>query len=160
MYEIREFERSDLEAITTSFNLVVESGLAFMTEEAVTQDQMFKKLEREEKVIVLMGNKSLIGCYMLRPIMPGRGSHIANATYLVAREFQSKGFGYQLGQHSIATAKALGYKAIQFNGVAFNNEAALGLWGKLGFEVRGTIPGGFRNKNQEYIDVCILHRTL
>ena len=160
MCRLREFERSDIMAVTHTFNEIVESGSAFMTEHPITQSQMLERLNNEQRVFVVESNKSVVGCYMLRPMHEGRGSHIANATYLVASASRSKGIGYQLGQHSITISKELGYKAIQFDGVVKKNEAAYRLWKKLGFTVIGTVPSGFRNIDQGYIDVYIMYKSL
>ncbi|MDH3976811.1 MAG: GNAT family N-acetyltransferase [Deltaproteobacteria bacterium] len=160
MYEIREYISSDLSAVTQAFNAVVESGNAFMTEHPVSEEQMRERLKNEQSVFVAVRDGTVVGCYMLRSNMKGRGNHIANATYFVSENQRENGIGNLLGKHSISTAMKLGYKAMQFNGVVINNQASLRLWEYLGFEVIGKIPNGFRNKNEEYVDVCIMYKEL
>jgi L-amino acid N-acyltransferase YncA len=160
MCEIREYILNDLEAVTTAFNVVVAAGNAFMTEHPVSTQQMQNRLENEEKVFLAVNKQSVVGCYMLRPNMKGRGDHIANATYFVAEGQRGKGIGSLLAQHSISTAKNLGYRAMQYNGVVIGNETSLHFWKKIGFEVVGKIPGGFRNKQDGYDDVCIMYKKI
>src|SRR5262245_3855728 len=55
------------------------------------------------------------GCYLLRTNTPGRGRHVANASYAVAQRFAGRGIGRALGEHSIEEARRAGYSAMQFN---------------------------------------------
>ena len=40
------------------------------------------------------------------------------------------------------------------------NERAVALWRSLGFDVVGTIPGGFRHAQLGNVDLLIMHRPL
>ena len=57
-------------------------------------------------------------------------------------------------------ALELGYKAMQFNFVVSSNEVAVRLWGKLGFETVGRLPGAFRHPSLGFVDVLVMFKWL
>jgi ribosomal protein S18 acetylase RimI-like enzyme len=65
-----------------------------------------------------------------------------------------------MGEHSLAEARAAGYRAMQFNAVVSTNARAVALWRRLGFAVIGTVPEGFRHRALGYVDLLIMHRRL
>jgi L-amino acid N-acyltransferase YncA len=102
----------------------------------------------------------IAGCYVLRPNQPGRGAHVANASYAVSARHQGRGLGRALGEHSIATARAAGFRAMQFNLVVSTNERAVALWRSLGFETVGTLPKVFEHPERGLVDAYVMHRFL
>jgi L-amino acid N-acyltransferase YncA len=101
-----------------------------------------------------------VGAYYLKPNRPGLGAHVANGGYIVDPARHSHGIGSELGRHSIAEARRLGYRALQFNLVVETNAASIALWHKLGFNVVGRLPGAFRHIERGYVDALVLYRTL
>ena len=69
------------------------------------------------------------------------------------------GIGEKLVVHSLAMAKALGFRVMQFNAVVKTNLGALRLYERLGFVRLGLIPGGFR-MNDRYEDILPMYRLL
>ena len=59
-----------------------------------------------------------------------------------------KGVATAMCEHSLQYAAERGFRAMQFNFVVSTNERAVRLWLKLGFDVVGTIPEGFRHPTQ------------
>jgi len=102
----------------------------------------------------------VVGTYALKANQPGLGAHVANAGYMVRAGHSGRGIGTALGEHSLATARAAGYRAMQFNAVVSTNVRAIALWRRLGFAVVGTVPGAFRHRELGYVDVHIMHRFL
>jgi L-amino acid N-acyltransferase YncA len=100
------------------------------------------------------------GCYVLRRNFRGRAAHVANASYLVGAAFSGKGVGRAMGEHSLAEARARGFKAMQFNLVVSTNAPAVALWKKLGFEVVGTLPRVFDHPRLGLVDAYVMHRLL
>lgn len=103
---------------------------------------------------------TVVGSYAMHPNQAGRGAHVANAGYMVAVRARGRGIGEGLGRHSIAAARAAGYRAMQFNNVVATNTSAIRLWKRLGFVEIGRSPGAFRHPDQGFVDVLILHRPL
>jgi L-amino acid N-acyltransferase YncA len=85
---------------------------------------------------------------------------VANAGYMVAAGAQGRGIGRLLGRHSIAEARRLGFRAMQFNMVIATNAPAVRLWQELGFVVVGRSPRAFVHPVQGEVDALIMHRFL
>lgn len=102
----------------------------------------------------------VVGTYVLKPNQPELGAHVANAGYMVRPGTFGSGVGAAMGEHSLAEARAAGYRAMQFNAVVSTNTRAIALWQRLGFAVIGTVPGGFRHRELGYVDLLIMHRRL
>jgi L-amino acid N-acyltransferase YncA len=103
---------------------------------------------------------AVVGAYYLKPNRPGLGAHVANGGYIVDLACHGQGIGGELGRHSIAEARRLGFRALQFNLVVETNAASIALWRKLGFTVVGRLPGAFRHIERGYVDALVLYRTL
>ena len=97
---------------------------------------------------------------MVKPNQSGRGSHVANAGYMVRGAKRGLGLGRAMGEHSIDTARELGYQAMQFNMVVATNRSAVTLWERLGFRVVGTMPGVFRHRREGLVDAHVMHLAL
>ena len=100
------------------------------------------------------------GTFVLKDNQPDLGSHIVNAGYMVAPDAGGLGIGKAMGEFSIAEAKLLGYKAMQFNFVIKSNERAVRLWEKLGFKVIGEIPEAFDHQQLGFTNAYIMYRKL
>ena len=128
------------------------------------------KTTREEARAIWMSNVStsfvarwdgrVIGSYFLKANQPDLGSHVANAGYLVKAEFRGKGVGRAMCEHSLKTARKLGFQAMQFNMVVSTNESAVSLYRKLGFSIVGTVPKVFRHRELGLVDAYVMHRFL
>ena len=105
-------------------------------------------------------NGQVVGLYILHPNNVGRCGHIANASYAVDARCRGHHVGEQLVQDSLAQAKEMGFRILQFNAVVESNRAARHLYERLGFVPLGTIPGGFRLKNGQYENICPYYRVL
>ncbi|MBU6451191.1 MAG: GNAT family N-acetyltransferase [Cyanobacteria bacterium REEB67] len=102
----------------------------------------------------------ICGAYYVKPQWPGRGSHVATATYMVGTAARGKGIGLALAEHSIDAARGRGYRAMQFNLVISTNKAAVKLWQKIGFQIIGTVPGGFEHAELGFVDTYLMYRFL
>ena len=102
----------------------------------------------------------LAGAFYLKPNWPGRARQVANAGFIVAPDWRSKGLGWLLGATMLAYAKQLGYRSVIFNLVFSENVAARHLWDKLGFKELGVIPGAVRKNDGTYQDSIMMFRSL
>jgi len=102
----------------------------------------------------------VLGCYMLKPNQSGPGGHVANAGYMTAPEARGRGVASALCEHSLVTARAAGFLAMQFNCVVSTNETAVRLWQKHGFRIVGTLPQVFRHARLGLVDAYVMHRFL
>ncbi|MCW3846484.1 GNAT family N-acetyltransferase [Sphingomonas sp. LB-2] len=102
----------------------------------------------------------LLGAYFLRANHGGGGAHIANTGYMVAQDAVGRGVGRALCLHSLETARARGFRAMQFNFVVTTNAPAMHLWQSLGFAIIGRVPGGFRHPVLGDVDTVMMFREL
>lgn len=100
------------------------------------------------------------GMAALRPNRTDRGSHVANASFIVNENYRGRGIAKALGEHVLKEAKAMGYQAMQYNFVVSTNEVAVKLWKSLGFAIVGILPKGFQHASNGLVDVYIMHRFL
>ncbi|MGQ0733081.1 MAG: GNAT family N-acetyltransferase [Acidobacteriota bacterium] len=102
----------------------------------------------------------VVGFYKLVANMRDRGSHVANASFMVDPAAQGQGIGRQLGLHCLEEARARGYLAMQFNFVVSTNHAAVRLWEDLGFAIVGTLPKVFNHRELGLVDAYVMYRWL
>jgi ribosomal protein S18 acetylase RimI-like enzyme len=103
---------------------------------------------------------ALVGIYYLKANQPGLGSHVANAGYVVSKDARNRGIAGELCEHSQAEAKRRGFLAMQFNFVVSTNEVAVKLWQKLGFQIAGRVPEGFRHAQLGLVDTLVMWKKL
>ena len=94
------------------------------------------------------------------PNRPGRGAHVATASFMVGATARGKGVGRALGEEMLRWAREQGYAAVQFNAVVETNTAAVRLWQDLGFEVLTTVPAAFESRRHGRVGLHVMHRPL
>lgn len=102
----------------------------------------------------------VVGTYALRVNQRGRGSHMANAGYMVKSGLFGGGIGAAMCAHSLTEARTQGFLAMQFNAVVSTNTRAVALWQRLGFAIVGTVPKAYLHATLGYVDIYIMHRLL
>ncbi len=159
--KIRPSEKKDFDEIWRIFKSVIASGNTYVNRAETTKDEARAKWENKNaKTFVAEIDEKIVGVSLLKPNYVDRGSHVANASYIVDENLRGAGIGKALALHSISTAKELGYKAMQFNFVVSTNVAAVNLWKSVGFKIIGTIPKGFNHKDSGYVDAFVMFREL
>lgn len=101
-----------------------------------------------------------LGTYYLRPNQKGNGAHVANAGYATTPAAQGRGVARALLAHSLDTARAAGFRAMQYNFVVSTNARAIATWEAAGFAVVGRLPGAFRHPRHGYVDALVMFRAL
>jgi GNAT superfamily N-acetyltransferase len=112
------------------------------------------------RTIVAVEGDQVLGTAIVGPNRPGRGSHVATASFMVAPAAQGRGVGRALGEHVLDLAREIGYRAMQFNAVVETNRAAVVLWRSLGFNILATVPEAFDHPRQGLVGLHIMHRPL
>ena len=102
----------------------------------------------------------VVAMYKLVPNRRDRGSHVANASFMVDPDHAGRGVGKAIGLHCLREARRAGFLAMQFNFVVSTNTRAVALWQKLGFEIVGRVPKAFRHSERGLVDVYVMHRFL
>ena len=158
---IRPATRADDDAIWQIFHAVVAPGDTYVFDPNISrEDALAYWFQKDAHTYVLEEAGVVIGTYVLKPNQPSLGSHIANAGFMVSPSAQGAGVGRRMGEHCLAEARRLGFRAMQFNFVVSTNERAVRLWKQLGFEIVGTLPGAFRHARLGYVDAYVMFRSL
>lgn len=159
--EIRPARSDDMPAIDRIFRAVVRRGDTFAFAEGMTEAEVRDLwMGPGCHAFVACRDEEVLGSYTFHPNQPGRGSHVANAAYIVDEAARGQGIGRMLGAHSLIAAKEAGFAAMQFNIVVSTNEPAVRLWQGLGFRILGTTPRAFEHPALGQVDAHIMHRFL
>lgn len=159
---VRAYTESDLEAMISIWNEVVEDGIAFPQTELLDRQTgaAFFAEQTFCGVAEAPDSGQILGLYILHPNNVGRCSHICNASYAVSKAFRGLHIGEKLVLDCLAQGKAFGFRILQFNAVVRTNTHARHLYERLGFTQLGVIPGGFRMKDGHYEDICPYYHEL
>ncbi len=110
--------------------------------------------------VALNDSDAIVGTYVIKPNQPGLGSHVCNCGYVVSAAAQGRGIASAMCEHSQNAARAMGFRAMQFNLVVSTNERAVRLWQRLGFAVVGTLPEAFSHREKGFVDAFVMYKTL
>lgn len=152
---VRAYQDSDLPAMIRIWNEVVEEGAAFPQEEYLDEASGASFFAAQTYAAVAEEDGEVSGLYILHPNNIGRCGHIGNASYAVSGESRGMHIGEKLVTDCLAQAGRHGFRVLQFNAVVECNLSARHLYEKLGFQLLGTIPGGFRMKDGHYENICL-----
>ena len=112
------------------------------------------------EVFVAEEGGEILGTYYLRANQRGGGAHVANCGYMTAPWASGRGIARAMCAHSLETAKARGFRAMQFNIVVSSNERAVRLWESMGFEIVGRLPAAFEHPKLGAVDALVMFRQL
>jgi ribosomal protein S18 acetylase RimI-like enzyme len=158
---LRAATASDHGAIWKIFQATVTAGDSFVFDENTPPEKAIAYwCAADAATFVAEREGKVIGSYLLRPNQPGRGSHVANAAFMVDASARGLGIGRVMGEHCLNEARQRGYRAMQFNFVVSTNESAVELWRQLGFRIVGILPGVFRHAQQGFVDAYVMFRAL
>jgi L-amino acid N-acyltransferase YncA len=158
---IREATNEDHEAVWKIFHEVVARGDTYTIDPNISRDDALKYWFADENhVYVAEQDRHVLGTYILRANQNGGGAHVANAAFMVATDTRGRGIGRTMAEHCLNEARALGFRAMQFNFVVSTNEDAIHLWKSLGFEIAGTLRRAFKHPDRGYVDVYVMFREL
>jgi GNAT superfamily N-acetyltransferase len=158
---IREAIDSDLSQIAPFFRAIVAAGETYAYPEDL-DDQGIAQLWLERPpgrcVVAVSDEGVVVGSAKMGPNRPGRGSHIATASFMVNPAAQGQGIGRALGEEALRWAREQGYGGMQFNAVVETNAAAVRLWQSLGFVIMTTIPEAFEHARFGRVGLHIMYQ--
>lgn len=160
LLQIRPANADDLDAMWRIFQEVTVAGDALPFAEDFDIGTFRSHWFGPHRSCVAISGDRVVGMSKTGANYPGRGSHVASATYLVDPGAQGRGIGRALVEHSLAQARDEGYLSMQFNYVVSTNAPAVELYRKLGFAVVGTLPKAFRHKTLGLVDAYVMSRFL
>jgi L-amino acid N-acyltransferase YncA len=112
------------------------------------------------ETVVALENGVVIGSAKMGPNRPGRGAHVATASFMVDPLHQGKGAGRALCAFAVDWARSAGYRSMQFNAVVETNHAAVHLWQSLGFEILATVPEAFDHAKHGLVGLHVMFLSL
>jgi GNAT superfamily N-acetyltransferase len=159
---IRSASDADWPRIWPFFSQVVAAGETYAYPEDLTSEAA-KGLWLEPApghAVVAVEGDVVLGSAKMGPNRPGRGAHIATASFMVDPDHGGKGVGRALGGYAVDWARAAGYLGMQFNAVVETNVVAVRLWESLGFEILATVPQAFDSRTHGYVGLHVMYRRL
>jgi L-amino acid N-acyltransferase YncA len=159
---IRDYEETDWEHVLPIVRQVVLAGETYAYDPAWTGEQLHEVWVEPPpaRTVVAVDAGEVLGSAKMGPNRPGRGAHVATASFMVAVAARGRGVGRLLGEHVLDRARADGYAAMQFNAVVETNTAAVHLWTELGFSIVGTVPEAFEHPTLGRVGLHVMHRML
>jgi ribosomal protein S18 acetylase RimI-like enzyme len=152
---------ADREAIWRIMEPIIRAGETYsLPRDMNREDALAHWFAPDRSVFVADEGGEVIGTYYLRANRPGPGAHVSNAGFMVSDKAGGKGVGQALCDHALATARARGFAAMQFNFVVAANDRAVRLWQRMGFTEIGRAPDAFQHPHLGLADALVMYRKL
>jgi GNAT superfamily N-acetyltransferase len=160
--EIRQATPADWPRIYRFWSTIVNAGETYAYPEGLTADQAEPLwMERPPAhTVVAVDGADVLGSAKMGPNRPGRGAHVATASFMVDPAHAGRGVGRLLGEYMIGWAGRQGYHAIQFNAVVETNVSAVRLWQALGFRILCTVPEAFDHHTNGLVGLHVMYRKI
>jgi L-amino acid N-acyltransferase YncA len=159
---VRPATEQDWPQIFPFFRAIVAAGRTYAYPEDLTSEQAHDLWMEPPPgtTVVATDGDVVLGSAKAGPNRPGRGAHVATASFMVDPAHAGRGVGRALGEHVVAWARAAGFRAMQFNAVVETNLGAVRLWQSLGFTLIGTVPEAFDDAEHGLVGLHVMHRRL
>ena len=117
---IRDATADDWPEIFPIFTAIVSEGRTYAYPEGLSSDdaRALWMIDPPGRTVVAVDDGVVVGTATMGPNRPGRGEHIATASFMVDPAMRGRGVGRALGEHMLRWAGEQGYHGVQFNAVA------------------------------------------
>jgi ribosomal protein S18 acetylase RimI-like enzyme len=158
---IRPARADDSQAIWAIIEPVIRAGETYALPRDISEaDALAYWRGADRETFVAEEDGRILGTYYLRANQVGGGDHVANCGYVTDTAATGRGIARKMCEHSLAHARARGFRAMQFNLVVSTNLRAVRLWQSLGFEIVGRLPLAFRHPTAGFVDALVMYRAL
>jgi L-amino acid N-acyltransferase YncA len=158
---IRPALAADHDAIWAILEPMIREGETYaLARDMTRQDALALWFSPDRTVRLLEADGAVLGVFYIRPNQGGGGAHVANAGYVTAPHATGRGVARTMCAASLDLARAMGFRAMQFNFVVSTNVRAVRLWAEQGFDVVGRLPGAFRRPSGDYVDALVMFRNI
>jgi GNAT superfamily N-acetyltransferase len=159
---IRPIKDGDWDQVYPFFSAIVAAGETYAYPENLSSEEArtYWVATPPGLTLVAVEDDVIVGSATMGPNRPGRGSHVATASFMVDPSRQRHGVGRALGLYVLDRARTAGYRGIQFNAVVETNHAAVRLWHDLGFEILTTVPESFDHRRHGYVGLHVMFQPL
>ncbi|MEV4662701.1 GNAT family N-acetyltransferase [Micromonospora echinofusca] len=157
---IRDFHEPDWAQVWPIVQEVVRAQETFPYDPELTAEQAYGIWVEAApgRTVVAVDGDAVLGTAKMGTNRPGPGSHVATASFMVARAARGRGVGTALCRHAVGWARERGYAGMQFNAVVASNATAVELYRREGFDVVGTVPGAFRHPTLGRVGLHVMYR--
>ncbi len=139
--EIRRAAETDFDIMWPIFREVIASGDTYVFSPDTPRDDAFTYWFGPGVTSYVAEAKGrIVGMYKIVQNQRDLGSHIANASFMVAPSYSGRGVGRYMGLHALREARQAGFS--------------------LGFAIVGTLPRVFRHAALGYVDAYVMYRSL
>jgi GNAT superfamily N-acetyltransferase len=159
---IRVAGEQDWPRIYPFFRSIVAAGetYAFPEDLSLEDARPWWMAEPPGQTVVAVDGDAVLGSANMGPNRPGRGSHVATASFMVDPKHQGRGVGRALGAYVVDWARTAQYRGIQFNAVVETNASAVHLWQALGFQILATVPEAFDHPEHGLVGLHVMYLPL
>ncbi|MGH1561825.1 N-acetyltransferase family protein [Mumia sp. DW29H23] len=161
--QVRDASTADWDRIWPFFEAIVRAGDSYAYPLDLDSDAaraLWMERPPGRTTVAVDADGTVLGSAKMGPNRPGRGAHVATASFMVDPDARRSGVGRALGEDMIAWVGAQGFRGIQFNAVVETNTAAVRLWRDLGFEVVGTVPAAFDHATLGLVGLHVMYKPL
>jgi len=157
---VRPYAADDAAALWAMLKPVFRAGDTYAVNRDISKEDALEFWLGSGHAVFVAEDRDVLGTYFVCPNKAGGGGHVANAAYVTAAGFGGKGVARAMLVHSLDTARAMGFRAMQYNFVVSTNTRAVDTWLRAGFEVVGRVPGAFNHPDHGYVDAFVMHKPL
>lgn len=158
---LRRAEAADAAAIAAILMPTIREGTTYALDRDLSEAAALAYwMGPDRETFVAEEAGKVVGTYFLRPNQAGGGRHVCNCGYMTDSSATGRGIARRMCEHSLERARAVGYRAMQFNFVVSTNQRAVRLWQSLGFEILCRQPLAFCHPTEGYVDALVMHRAL
>ncbi len=134
-----------------------EVTLSFEQERSFIQRIMDS--DRELMLVAIVDGKHAGNCSLMQAGEFKRYRHRCDVAIALYREYCGRGIGKIMMETVLKTAKELGYEQAELEVIA-DNESAIALYEKLGFENYGRFPNRMKYRDGKYADAYWMMKKL
>ena len=161
MMKIRNTTEADQEDLWQMLKPVFRAGDTYAIDPAIDRgDALAYWTGADAGSFVIEVDGRLLGTYYIKTNAQGGGAHVCNCGFITAPNSGGQGIARKMLEDALTRAKAVGYKAMQFNFVLANNVRAIDIWHRAGFETLGHLPHAFDHPKDGMIDALVMFKTL
>ncbi|HEY6257671.1 MAG TPA: N-acetyltransferase [Xanthobacteraceae bacterium] len=159
--QVRPAQARDDDAIWDIIGPTIRAGETYVLPRDMSREQALAYWRSPaHEVFVAEADGKVLGTYYLRANQQGGGSHVGNCGYMTAEAAGGRGVARAMCAHSLAHARARGFRAMQFNFVVASNARAVALWQSFGFEIAGRLKEAFAHPRLGLVDALVMYRLL
>ena len=157
---VRPAVSEDWPSIWPFFAAIVDAGETYAFPEPMSSElgrSLWMEPPPWQTVVAVDDDGNIMGSAKMGPNRPGRGAHVATASFMVNPAHQGQGVGRVLAEYTLEWLRAQGYRGVQFNAVVETNTSAVRLWESLGFTILATVPEAFDHRRLGLVGLHVMY---